>query len=129
MVPLNLAEPSLPVSGVPGVKFPSALPLDMMSTVVPTPPVKVRPVVLNVRLVTTQFPTKHGWPPPFCLVWCLCGFDDSNLACCAPLADEAKALDASATSAPEVASVSAPSHMWRNHFPWVTASSAPMLRG
>ena len=55
-----MAEPSLPVSAVPGVKFPTAFPLAIMSTVVPAPPVKLRPAVLSVRLVTTQVPSKHG---------------------------------------------------------------------
>ena len=75
-MPLNLAEPSLPVSGAPGVKLPSAFPLDMMSTVVPAPPVKVMPVVLNVRLVTFQFPSRHGRLLPrtgyFALGFALC---------------------------------------------------------
>ena len=76
---VELREPSLPVSGAPGVKFPSAFPLDMMSTVVPAPPVKVRPVVLKVMLVTFQFPSRQGllplcWALLFLglwLVWCL----------------------------------------------------------
>lgn len=63
IVPLNLAEPSLPASGVPGVKLPRAFPLDMMYTVVFTPPVNVSPVVLSVRRVTFQRPSRQGRLP------------------------------------------------------------------
>ena len=59
---MNFADPSVPTRGVPGVKFPSAFPLDMMSTVVPAPPVKLRPDVLKVMAVTFQFPSRQGLP-------------------------------------------------------------------
>lgn len=74
------------------MKSPSVFPLDRMSTVVPAPPLKVRPVVLKVMLVTLHFPSKHAlllvcFALRFCglwLVWCccLCFEDMSSLAGC-----------------------------------------------